>query len=95
LTKNLGDSELHAPRAPHLVVCLRHDGKIAGTLWCNPRLENALPVRRRDLELAGAGRGIHSPDVDEDLSLKGMLRRERLQARKGEVPVIAELSERG
>ena len=39
-----------------------------------PRLYHAGPEQRRRWELAGAGRGIHWPDVDEDLSLEGMLR---------------------
>jgi hypothetical protein len=37
-------------------------------------LYRAAPEQRRRWELAGAGRGIHWPDVDEDLSLEGMLR---------------------
>jgi hypothetical protein len=32
------------------------------------------PEQRRNWEVAGRGRGIHWPDVDEDLSLEGMLR---------------------
>jgi len=37
-------------------------------------LYRARPEQRRRWQLAGAGRGIHWPDVDEDLSLEGILR---------------------
>jgi Protein of unknown function (DUF2442) len=36
-------------------------------------LYRAAPGQRRRWEIAGAGRAIHWPDVDEDLSLEGML----------------------
>jgi hypothetical protein len=37
-------------------------------------LYNDAPEQRPCWQLAGAGRGVHWPDVDEDLSLEGMLR---------------------
>lgn len=39
-----------------------------------PRLWNATPEQREAWELAGGGYGIHWPDVDEDLSVEGLLR---------------------
>jgi hypothetical protein len=57
-----------------LVVSLRDGRKIVTPLWWYPRLSNASPEQRAHWELAGAGRGIHWPDVDEDLSLEGILR---------------------
>lgn len=39
-----------------------------------PRLLNATPEERGNWELLGGGIGIHWPDVDEDLSVEGMLR---------------------
>jgi hypothetical protein len=57
-----------------LVVSLKDGRKIATPLWWYPRLHNATPEQRRRWELAGAGRGIHWSEVDEDLSLEGMLR---------------------
>jgi Protein of unknown function (DUF2442) len=57
-----------------LVVSLKDGRKIVTPLWWYPRLYHAAPEQRRRWELAGAGRGIHWPDVDEDLSLEGMLR---------------------
>ncbi len=38
-----------------------------------PRLANATPAQRWDWELAGAGCGIHWPQIDEDLSTEGLL----------------------
>lgn len=50
------------------------DGRTLGTpLFWYPRLLNATPVQRSNWQLLGPGIGIHWPDVDEDLSLDGML----------------------
>ena len=38
-----------------------------------PRLLAASPEARRKWELLGDGEGIHWPDVDEDLSVEGLL----------------------
>ena len=39
-----------------------------------PRLLHATPSQRANWKIAGAGYGIHWPDVDEDLSSEGLLR---------------------
>lgn len=39
-----------------------------------PRLLNATPAQRANWAKAGGGFGIHWPDVDEDLSVAGLLR---------------------
>ncbi len=39
-----------------------------------PRLVNAKPEQLARWEIAGAGYGIHWPELDEDLSTEGMLR---------------------
>jgi hypothetical protein len=39
-----------------------------------PRLLHATPEQRANWKIAGAGHGIHWPDVDEDLSSEGLLR---------------------
>ena len=39
-----------------------------------PRLLAASPAERNHWEPAGAGYGIHWPDLDEDLSTEGLLR---------------------
>jgi len=37
------------------------------------RLSDATPAQRANFRLIGAGHGIHWPDVDEDISVEGML----------------------
>jgi len=37
------------------------------------RLAEATPAQRRHFEIIGSGEGIHWPDIDEDLSARGML----------------------
>jgi len=38
-----------------------------------PRLRDAEPTKRVRLELNGKGYGIHWPDVDEDITVRGLL----------------------
>jgi hypothetical protein len=51
------------------------DGRtiIVPLVWY-PRLLNASNEQRSRWEVAGAGYGIHWPDLDEDLSTEGLLR---------------------
>lgn len=50
------------------------DGRILGTpIRWYPRLANATPEERSSWRLIAEGEGVHWPDVDEDLSLEGML----------------------
>lgn len=50
------------------------DGRaISVPLAWYPRLANASQAERENWELAGAGYGIHWPDIDEDLSTQGLL----------------------
>jgi len=37
------------------------------------RLANATPAQRNRFELIGDGEGVHWPDLDEDISARGML----------------------
>ena len=37
------------------------------------RLSDATPAQRANWRLIGAGEGIHWPEVDEDISIRGML----------------------
>jgi len=51
------------------------DGRtISVPLAWYPRLLHATPDQRKNWRVAGAGYGIHWPDVDEDLSTEGLLR---------------------
>ena len=37
------------------------------------RLSEATPAQRAKFQILGSGKGIHWPDVDEDISVEGML----------------------
>ncbi|MFC3713605.1 DUF2442 domain-containing protein [Sphingoaurantiacus capsulatus] len=56
-----------------LVVDLRDGRTIATPIIWYPRLRDATPEQRANWQLIGSGGGIHWPDVDEDLSVEGML----------------------
>jgi len=50
------------------------DGREVGVpLEWFPRLREATPVQRLHWRLIGRGQGIHWPDVDEDVSVRGLL----------------------
>jgi hypothetical protein len=59
--------------ADELIVTLRDGRRIASPLTWYPRLLAATPEARANCELLGGGTGIHWPDVDEDLSVEGLL----------------------
>ncbi|MGJ7457495.1 DUF2442 domain-containing protein [Halomonas sp. MA07-2] len=61
------------------------DGRaISVPLAWYPRLANATPKQRQHWELAGAGYGIHWPELDEDLSTEGLLLGARAPAPAGD-----------
>ena len=37
------------------------------------KLSNATPAQRRRFEIIGSGEGVHWPEIDEDISVRGML----------------------
>ena len=50
------------------------DGRAISTpLGWYPRLVHATPQERVNWELIGDGQGIHWPDLDEDLSVEGLI----------------------
>jgi hypothetical protein len=57
-----------------LEVWLTDGRRIAVPLVWYPRLLQATAAQRQNWELLGDGEGIHWPDVDEDLSVEGLLR---------------------
>jgi hypothetical protein len=57
---------------PHNVHVRLTDGReVVTPLWWYPRLLDATPAQRNNVELMVDG--IHWPDIDEDLSIRGML----------------------
>lgn len=57
-----------------LVVELRDGRVVSVPLAWYPRLAEGSPTERRRWELLGPGIGIHWPDLDEDISVEGLLR---------------------
>jgi hypothetical protein len=57
-----------------LEVCLSDGREIRVPLEWFPKLRDASPEERQHWRLIGKGIGIHWPDIDEDLSLEGLLR---------------------
>lgn len=50
------------------------DGRVVSVpLAWSWRLSEATPAQRNKFEIIGDGYGVHWPDVDEDLSVEGML----------------------
>ncbi len=56
-----------------LTVALMDGRTITAPLAWYPRLLAGTPAQRAHWELAGAGYGIHWPELDEDLSTEGLL----------------------
>jgi len=57
-----------------LEVRLRDGRKISAPLAWFPGLVGATPAQRARWEASAAGHGIHWPEIDEDLSVAGLLR---------------------
>jgi hypothetical protein len=67
--------------ATELVVILADGRKIATPLDWYPRFNDASASQRANYEIMPMG--IHWPDIDEDLSIAGMLKGQRAVARSG------------
>jgi hypothetical protein len=57
-----------------LVVDLVDGRSISVPLAWYPRLHSASSEERKNWQVSGGGFGIHWPDIDEDLSVSGLLR---------------------
>ena len=57
-----------------LVVSLKDGRRISVPVEWYPRLARASREQLANWEICGAGYGIHWPELDEDLSTKGLLR---------------------
>lgn len=56
-----------------LRVTLADGRELAAPLEWFPRLRDARPEQRQHWRLIGRGQGIYWPDVDEDVSVRGLL----------------------
>lgn len=70
----------------HEIIVALSDGRSLSVpiVWF-PRLANATPAERADYELLGNGEGVHWTQVDEDISVSGLLAGEPSVEFKGEV----------
>lgn len=57
-----------------MVVSLVDGRTVSVPLVWFPRLATATSEQRRNYEMLGDGEGIHWPDIDEDLSVEGLLK---------------------
>jgi len=58
-----------------LRIMLSDGWELSAPLAWFPRLAHATPEQRAHWEVAGAGYGIHWPDVDEDVSVRALIGR--------------------
>jgi hypothetical protein len=56
-----------------LSVDLEDGRSISVPIGWYPRLAHGTPVERANWRISGAGYGIHWPDLDEDLSVEGLI----------------------
>ena len=56
-----------------LRVVLADGREVSAPLDWFPRLRDAAPAARANGGLIGRGKGIHWPDLDEDISVRGLL----------------------
>ena len=56
-----------------LIVELRDGRKVSVPLTWYPRLAAGRPAERRNWQFIGRGMGIHWPDLNEDISIEGLL----------------------
>ena len=59
-----------------MLIVLNNKKVLTFSISSSRRLSDATEEQRNNYEFIGKGIGIHWPDVDEDLSLKGFLRHE-------------------
>lgn len=67
----------------NLWVALADGRQLSVPLAYFPRLMHATAEERQKFETSGGGTGIHWPDLDEDISVEGLLRGERDNTRLG------------
>jgi hypothetical protein len=69
-----------------LIVSLADGRRLSVPIAWYPRLANAKPEQRRNWKIIGPGVGFHWPDMDEDLSVEGMLRGAPAPGVRPEIP---------
>lgn len=62
--------------------CLADGRSVSIPLSWSWRLSNATREQRQCFEIIGAGQGVHWPEIDEDISARGMLHGEPARPRR-------------
>ena len=76
-SQNLRIKAIHLHKDLDLMLVILTNGKVLQRkISLSQRLQKADEMQLANYELIGKGTGIHWPDVDEDLSLKGFLEEE-------------------
>jgi len=57
----------------HMRVLLKNGATVEVPLWWYPRLHRATQKQRENWEFCAGGRGLHWPDLDEDLDAYGFI----------------------
>jgi Protein of unknown function (DUF2442) len=57
-----------------LIVTLKDGRRIAAPLWWLPRLHDATPAQRANWDIMPFGDAVEWPEIDEHVSVKGLLR---------------------
>lgn len=70
---NVPDATVVSANEDTLTAELSDGRTISVPLSWYPRLLHATPQERSNWELIGGGQGIHWPDLDEDISIEGLL----------------------
>ena len=78
MTSSMPNSDARAKEvsfsSDEFAVFLADGRRISVPLAWFPRLLHATPEQRANYEIFGGGQGIHWPDLDEDLSVGGLLK---------------------
>ncbi|AJD49704.1 hypothetical protein S7S_16460 [Isoalcanivorax pacificus W11-5] len=61
-----------------LLVDLQDGRRLSIPLSWFPRLQTATPSQRENYVLMGGGLGVHWPELDEDISVEGLLRGQKV-----------------
>jgi Protein of unknown function (DUF2442) len=75
---------------------LRADGEVyrVETAAVSERLAQASPAARRSFRISPSGYGIHWPELDEDLSVDGLIRFAKGEKYPEHQPTVAELRDK-
>jgi hypothetical protein len=57
----------------HITIYLSDDRIVSTPIYLYPRLDKANEIERNNFKISGSGLGVHWEDIDEDLSMTGLI----------------------